>query len=182
MTARFLLSTDRPLTPTTSPVRVIFTSNIPKLTVSSTTPGPDRQLFRQRMHGEGPYVWHSAFKVKLKSGADEVTVQDPGVFVLNDSTMPVTVQSSINKTFDGSGNPHKFYVSYTATQSSGETPVIANARVIRFLDEEAPTLDLSPITNGTNTFILAEGVHYTDIASKYSLAGQYQHQGEQARL
>ena len=112
------------------------------------------------------YVWHSAFKVKLKSGTDEVTVQDPGVFVLNDSTMPVTVQSSINKTFDGSGNPYKYYVSYTATQSSGETSVIANARVIRFLDEEAPTLDLSPITNGTTTFVLAEGGEpYTDIAS-----------------
>ena len=40
-------------TPTTSPVRVISTSNIPKLTVSSTIPGPDRQLFRQRMLGEG---------------------------------------------------------------------------------------------------------------------------------
>ena len=109
------------------------------------------------------YVWHSAFKVQLTGG---VTVQDPGVFVLNDSTMPVTVQSSISKTFDGGGNPFKFYVSYTATQSSGETSVIPNARVIRFLDEEAPTLEVEPATNGTTTFVLAEGGDpYTDIAS-----------------
>ncbi|MBT3637363.1 MAG: hypothetical protein HN531_10520 [Opitutae bacterium] len=109
------------------------------------------------------YVWHSAFKVQLTSG---VTVQDPGVFVLNDSTMPVTVTSSISKTFDGGGNPYKYYVSYTATQSSGETSSIPNARVIRFLDEEAPTLDLSPVTDGLNIFVLAEGGEdYTDIAS-----------------
>nr|ADI21860.1 hypothetical protein [uncultured verrucomicrobium HF0130_25O04] len=109
------------------------------------------------------HVWHSAFKVQLTGG---VTVQDPGVFVLNDSTMPVTVQSSISKTFDGSGNPYKFYVSYTATQSSGETSVIPNARVIRFLDEEAPALELSPTTDGVNTFVIAEGGEtYTDIAS-----------------
>jgi len=108
------------------------------------------------------YVWHSAFKVQLQGG---VTVQEPGVFVLNDSTMPVTVQSSVSKTFDGSGNPYKFYVSYTATQSSGETSVIPNARVIRFLDEEAPSLELSPTTDGVNTFVLAEGGEpYTDIA------------------
>ena len=113
------------------------------------------------------YVWHSAFKVKLKSGADEVTIQDPGVFVLNDSTMPFTVQSSITKTFDASGNPHKFYVSYTATQSSGETSAISNAKVIRFLDEEAPVLELSPPSDGINTFILAEGgVHYTDVSAE----------------
>jgi hypothetical protein len=109
------------------------------------------------------YVWHSAFKVQLTGG---VTVQDPGVFVLNDSTMPVTVQSSISKTFDGGGNPFKFYVSYTATQSSGETSSIPNARVIRFLDEEAPTLEIEPATNGTTTFVLAEGGDpYTDFAS-----------------
>lgn len=108
------------------------------------------------------YVWHSAFTVQLQGG---VTVQDPGVFVLNDSTMPVTVQSSISKTFDGGSNPYKYYVRYTATQSSGETSVIPSARVIRFLDEEAPTIDLSPVTNGTTTFVLAEGGEdYTDIA------------------
>ena len=108
------------------------------------------------------YIWHSAFKAKLQG----LTVQDPGVYVINDSTTPVTVQSSINKTFDGSGNPYKFYVSYTATQTSGETSQISNARVIRFLDEEAPVLELTPATDGVNTFVMAEaGVLYTDVAT-----------------
>ena len=115
------------------------------------------------------HAWHSAFKVKLKSGADEVMIQDPGVFVLNDSTMPFTVQSSITKTFDASGNPHVILpASYTATQSSGETLSLhPTAKVIRFLDEEAPVLELSPLSDGINTFILAEGgVHYTDVSAE----------------
>jgi hypothetical protein len=108
------------------------------------------------------YIWHSAFKAELQG----LTVQDPGVYVINDSTTQVTVQSSINKTFDGGGNPYKFYISYTATQSSGETSQISNARVIRFLDEEAPVLELSPATDGVNTFVMAEaGVLYTDVAT-----------------
>lgn len=109
-----------------------------------------------------PYIWHSAFKVQLAG----LTVQDPGVFVLNDSTLQVTVQSSVTKTFDVNGNPYKYYISYTATQSSGETSEIPNARVVRFLDEEAPVLELSPATDGVNTFVLAEGgLVYSDITS-----------------
>ena len=108
------------------------------------------------------YVWHSAFKATVQG----VAVQDPGVYVRNDSSLSVTVQSSVNKTLDQNGNPYKFFISYTATQSSGETSQISNARTIRFLDEEAPVLELSPATDGTNTFILAEGgVPYTDVAA-----------------
>ena len=108
------------------------------------------------------YVWHSAFKVTLQG----VTVQDPGVYVRNDSTLPVTVQSSVNKVLDTNGNPYKFYISYSCSQSSGETAEILNARVIRFLDEVAPVLELSPSTDGVDTFVLAEGgVPYTDVSS-----------------
>jgi hypothetical protein len=109
------------------------------------------------------YVWHSAFKVQLQGAI----VQDPGVYVTNDSNLPLTVQSSVSKTFDASGNPYKFFVSYSASQSSGESSSILNARTIRFLDEEAPVLELLPVTDGTNTFILAEGgTPYTDVASE----------------
>jgi len=108
------------------------------------------------------YIWHSAFKVTVQG----FTVQDSGVYVRNDSTLPVTVQSSVNKELDANGNPYKFYVSYSASQSSGETSEILNARVIRFLDEEAPVLELSPPTDGIDTFVLAEGgVPYADVTS-----------------
>jgi hypothetical protein len=108
------------------------------------------------------YIWHSAFKVKVQGH----TVQDPGVYVRNDSALAVTVQSSVNKVLDANGNPYKFNVNYSASQSSGEISNILNARVIRFLDEEAPVLELSPATDGTNTFILAEGgVPYTDVTT-----------------
>jgi hypothetical protein len=108
------------------------------------------------------YVWHSAFKVTVQG----VVVQDSGVLARNDSTLPITVQSSVTKELDANGNPYKFYVSYSASQSSGETSEILNARVIRFLDEEAPVLELSPPTDGTDTFVLAEGgLDYTDVSS-----------------
>jgi hypothetical protein len=120
-----------------------------------------------------PYIWHSAFKVTIQG----FTVQDPGVIVRNDSSVPVTVQSSVSKELDANGNPYKFYVSYSATQSSGEMSEIPNVRVIRFLDEEAPVLELSPSTDGVNTFVLAEGsLLYTDVDNEvhpwqYNLKG-----------
>ncbi|MDB0031523.1 hypothetical protein N9E34_08650 [Opitutales bacterium] len=84
---------------------------------------------------------------------------DPGVYIRNDSNLGITVTSSVNKTTDTDGRPYKYFVSYTSTQSNGQTATISDARTIRFIDAVAPTIVLSPSPNpdGINTFILAEG-------------------------
>ena len=38
------------------------------------------------------FIWHSAFKINFSNG---VTLQDPGVYVRNDSNLVVTVSSSV---------------------------------------------------------------------------------------
>ena len=109
------------------------------------------------------FIWHSAFKINFSNG---VTLQDPGVYVRNDSNLQVTVSSSVTKTDDSDGRPYKYFVSYTSTQSNGQTASVSNARTIRFIDAVAPTIDLSPTTNGSTHFILAEGgVDYGDTDS-----------------
>ena len=109
------------------------------------------------------YIWHSAFKINFSNG---VTLQDPGVYVRNDSNLQVTVSSSVTKTDDSDGRPYKYFVSYTTSQSNGQTASVSNARTIRFIDAVAPTIDLSPTTNGSTHFILAEGgVDYGDTDS-----------------
>ncbi|MBT3666716.1 MAG: hypothetical protein HN548_04490, partial [Opitutae bacterium] len=111
------------------------------------------------------FIWHSAFKINFSNG---VTLQDPGVYVRNDSNLQVTVSSSINKTKDTDNNPFKYFVNYTAAQSNGQTASVSNARTIRFIDAVAPTIDLSPTTNGSTHFILAEGgVDYGDTDSSF---------------
>ena len=107
------------------------------------------------------FIWHSAFKINFSNG---VTLQDPGVYVRNDSNLVVTVSSSVVKKDDNpqpplTPQPYKYLVSYTATQSNGQTASVYDARTIRFIDAVAPTIVLSPDPNpdGTNTFILAEG-------------------------
>ena len=106
------------------------------------------------------FIWHSGFKINFSNG---VSLQDPGVYVRNDSNLEVTVTSSIEKTYDSDGRPFKYFVTYSTSQSNGQGSVISNARTIRFIDAVAPTIDLSPSTNGTTDFILAEGeVDYGD--------------------
>ena len=116
------------------------------------------------------FIWHSAFKINFSNG---VTLQDPGVYVRNDSNLVVTVSSSVVRQNDKpqppiTPQPYKYFVSYTATQSNGQTATVQDARTIRFIDAVAPTIVLSPNPNpdGTNTFILAEGgVEYGDTSS-----------------
>ena len=112
------------------------------------------------------FIWYSAFKIKFSNG---VTLQDPGVYVRNDSNLGVTVNSSVLKQNDNpqpplTPQPYKYFVSYSASQSNGQVATISNARTIRFIDAVAPTIDLSPgTTNGLTNFILAEGgVNYGD--------------------
>ena len=108
------------------------------------------------------FIWHSAFKINFSNG---VTLQDPGVYVRNDSNLQVTVSSSVTKTNDSDGRPYKYFVSYTSSQSNGQTASVSNARTIRFIDAVAPTIVISPSPppspppnqDGINTFILAEG-------------------------
>ena len=76
------------------------------------------------------------------------------------------ISSSVNKTTDTDGRPYKYFISYTATQANGQTATVSNARTIRFIDAVAPTIELSPPTDGTDIFILAEGgVDYGDTSS-----------------
>ena len=109
------------------------------------------------------FIWHSAFKINFKNG---VTLQDPGVYIRNDSNLGVTVTSTVNKTTDTDGRPYKYFVSYSASQSNGQSATVTNARTIRFIDAVEPTIELSPLTDGTEFFILAEGgVEYGDTSS-----------------
>ena len=109
------------------------------------------------------FIWYSAFKINFGNG---VTLQDPGVYIRNDSNLGITVTSSVNKTTDTDGRPYKYFISYTATQANGQTASVSNARTIRFIDAVAPTIELSPLTDGTDIFILAEGgVDYGDTSS-----------------
>ena len=38
------------------------------------------------------FIWHSAFKINFSNG---VTLQDPGVYIRNDSNLGVTVTSTV---------------------------------------------------------------------------------------
>ena len=111
------------------------------------------------------FIWHSAFKINFSNG---VILQDPGVYVRSDSNLVVNVSSSVVKQNDNpqpplTPQPYKYFVSYTANQSNGQTASVQNARTIRFIDAVAPTIDLSPVTNGITDFILAEGgLNYGD--------------------
>ncbi len=106
------------------------------------------------------FIWYSAFKIKFVNG---VTLQDPGVYVRNDSNLVTTVTSSLIKTKDLANNPFKYFVSYSAEQSNGQKSTVSNARTIRFLDAVAPSIDLTPFTDGSYNFVLAEGgVSYGD--------------------
>jgi hypothetical protein len=100
------------------------------------------------------FIWHSAFKIKFSNG---VTLQDPGIYVRNDSNLEITVNSAVNKTTDLGELPFKYFITYTASQSNGLSSSISNARIIRFIDAVAPAIDLSPNTDGTSNFILLEG-------------------------
>ena len=62
------------------------------------------------------FIWYSAFKINFGNG---VTLQDPGVYIRNDSNLGITVTSSVNKTTDTDGRPYKYFISYTATQANG---------------------------------------------------------------
>lgn len=121
-------------------------------------------------------IWHSAFTITLSSNGNDIVLRDPGVYVRNDTSTPnyvegqsgsgIEVTSTITKTLDlNNNNPLKYFVSYKAEQSTGEytsTPV-DQRRVLRFLDEEAPTIDLSPETDGINKFVMIEaGTNYGD--------------------
>lgn len=114
------------------------------------------------------FIWHSAFKINFSNG---VTLQDPGVYIRNDSNLLVTVNSSVVKQNDNpqpplTPQPYKYFVSYTAEQANGQSATVTNARTIRFIDAVAPTIDLSPSTNGLSHFVLAEGgVAYGDTDS-----------------
>jgi len=111
------------------------------------------------------FIWHSAFKINFSNG---VILQDPGVYVRSDSNLVVNVSSSVLKQNDNpqpplTPQPYKYFVSYTATQSNGQTATVQDARTIRFIDAVGPTIDLSPVTNGITDFILAEGgLNYGD--------------------
>ena len=100
------------------------------------------------------FIWHSAFKIKFSNG---VTLQDPGVYVRNDSNLETTVNSSVNKTTDSDGFPFKYFITYSSSQANGLSSQISNARTIRFIDAVAPTIDLAPTTDGLTRFILLEG-------------------------
>ena len=41
------------------------------------------------------FIWHSAFQIRFDNG---VTLQDPGVYIRNDSNLPITVTSSVDTT------------------------------------------------------------------------------------
>ena len=100
------------------------------------------------------FIWHSAFKIKFSNG---VTLQDPGIYVRNDSNLDTTVNSAVNKTTDSAGLPYKYFVTYSSSQTNGLSSQISNARTIRFIDAVAPTIDLLPTTDGLTRFILLEG-------------------------
>jgi hypothetical protein len=111
-------------------------------------------------------IWHSAFTITLSSNGNNIVLRDPGVYVRNDTSTSIEIESVITKTLDlNNNNPLKYFVSYNAEQSTGEytsTPT-DQRRMLRFLDEEAPSIDLSPETDGINKFVMIEaGTDYGD--------------------
>ena len=54
------------------------------------------------------FIWYSAFKINFGNG---VTLQDPGIYIRNDSNLGITVTSSVNKTTDTDGRPYKYFIS-----------------------------------------------------------------------
>ena len=101
------------------------------------------------------FIWHSAFKITFDNG---VVLQDPGIYVRNDSSLSLTVTSSVDKSsVDGDGNRDVYKVTYTASQAGGQQAQLYQARSVHFLDTVAPQISLSPNTDGINSFILIEG-------------------------
>ena len=101
------------------------------------------------------FIWHSAFQIRFDNG---VTLQDPGIYIRNDSNLAITVSSSVDKTsVDTDGNRDEYKITYTASHDSASPTTLTNARSVYFLDTVAPLISLSPTTNGTNSFILIEG-------------------------
>ena len=105
------------------------------------------------------FIWHSAFQIRFDNGVDNgVTLQDPGVYIRNDSNLPITVTSSVDTlSVDSDGNRDEYKVTYTASHDGASPTTLTNARSVYFLDTVAPQISLSPTTNGTNSFILIEG-------------------------
>ena len=85
-------------------------------------------------------------------------MQDPGFYVRNDSSLSLTVTSSVDKSsVDGDGNPDVYKITYKATQTGGLQSQLYEARSVYFLDTVAPSISLSPVTNGSTSFVLVEG-------------------------
>ena len=110
------------------------------------------------------FIWHSAFKITFDNG---VILQDPGFYVRNDSSLSLTVTSSVDKSsVDGDGNRDVYKITYKATQTGGLQSQLYEARSVYFLDTVAPSISLSPVTNGSTSFVLVEGgTTYADSGS-----------------
>lgn len=110
------------------------------------------------------FLLHKAVNLTLSSS---LSLVDPGVYVESRSDYPVEVWSNLKPVFKIGGALDYVWISYYAKQTSPDGTEIENqiedARKITFIDETVPTLQISPATDGLNSFVYIEaGDSYTE--------------------
>ena len=130
---------------------------------------PNPIILAQDEYGRYRYRF-SAFYLK-DSETDTVLFEDPGIYVRNDSSVPLEFSASLDPipSQNDSSRVLSYKVNYYVSQQvTGESNQLIAGRTIYIIDQEKPTIQAEPITDGVQNFVVIEASKLTTSPDIYT--------------